>query len=51
MTINISRPGIALIVTFGVAVILFKYGIVNGSLFLFDFFAGVAIYKIFTYRS
>jgi len=49
MNKRIFHPWIAFAVIFGIAVMLNEYGIVNGSLFLFDFFAGIAIYKIFTF--
>lgn len=45
---NIKHPIIAFIVIFILAAIMSNYGVVQGSLLVFDFLAGIIIYKTFT---
>jgi hypothetical protein len=50
MNYKISHPWVAFSVVFILAAVLSQYGIVQGSLLLFDLFAGVAIYKWATHK-
>lgn len=51
MNLKISHPWIALGIIFVLSAILSEYGVTKGSLFLFDVFAGIGIYKWITSRS
>lgn len=51
MNIRIAHPFIALFVIFGIAVILSNYGVVEGTAYLFVFFMGIALYRMFTSSS
>jgi len=46
---KIKRPWLALAIIFIMAVILSKYGTVNGSLMIFDIIVGIFIYKSFSF--
>ena len=48
MNNKVDHPWIAFMVIVIVAAIMSNYGIVHGSLMLFDLFAGVAVYKWIT---
>ena len=45
---KIKHPWIAFCVIFTLSAVLSKYGIVEGTLLIFDLFAGVFIYKYIT---
>lgn len=45
MNIRIKHPWIAFLVIFVLSALLSQYGVTEGSLLLFDLFAGIAIYK------
>ena len=51
MNPKVEHPGIAFIVIFVLAALLSQYGVTQGSLLLFDLFAGIAIYKWLTSRN
>lgn len=42
---KVERPGIALGVIFFIGLLLSQYGVVNGSLYLFDMLVGIIVYK------
>lgn len=48
MNIRIAHPWIAFLVITVLSAIMANYGVVDGSLMLFDLFAGIAIYKWLT---
>ena len=43
---KIDRPGLALWIYFGIGLVLWKYGVRDGSLMLLDVLVGIAIYKM-----
>ena len=51
MNPKISHPWIAFVVIFVLLALLSEYGVTQGSLLLFDLFAGIGIYKWITSRS
>ena len=43
---KVERPGLALFLYFGIGVLLALYGVRDGSLIIFDLFAGSIAYKM-----
>ena len=48
--LKIQHPWIAFCVIFVIAALLSKYGVVEGSAYLFVLFAGIVIYKFLTFQ-
>lgn len=51
MNFRIKHPWIAFGIIFVLSALLSQYGVTKGSLFLFDLFAGIGIYKWITSNS
>lgn len=43
---KINKPFIAVTVYFVIGIILSMYGVVEGTMYLFDLFMGIIIYKV-----
>lgn len=44
---KVDRPGRALWIYFGIGLLLWMYGVRDGSLLVFDIVAGIVIYRLF----